>query len=141
MLPKQSKGILKQWVSHSAGEKDVLAKGRKSLPGATKSESRSSSLTREFTRPKWQFVLAREESEGRRIRRDDFIGQYFSARENVNNLKKLFKKDIRVDLLLKNNDGTQRAYKANIERIDSHIPEKYSPADLETLLNDPHGAS
>lgn len=34
----------------------------------------------------WQFVLAREGKEGRRIRREDFIEQYFSARENVNKL-------------------------------------------------------
>lgn len=46
----------------------------------------------------WQFVLAREKKEGRRIHREDFISQYFAARDNVNKLKKLFKKDIRVDL-------------------------------------------
>lgn len=86
----------------------------------------------------WQFVLAREEQEGRRIRRQDFIEQYFAARESVNKLKRRFGKAISVDLLVKNNDGSQRAYRANISQIDNHIPENYAPADLEALLDDPH---
>lgn len=71
----------------------------------------------------WQFVLAREKQERRRIRRIGFINQYFAARESVNQLKETFGRNLSVDLLIKNNDGTQRAYKANINRIDSHMPE------------------
>lgn len=86
----------------------------------------------------WKFVLAREKAEGRRIRRDNFITQYFAARENVNTLKRIFGKEISVDLLVKNLDGTQQAYKANIDRIDNHIPENYANSELVTLLSDPN---
>lgn len=86
----------------------------------------------------WKFVLARERAEGRRIRRDNFITQYFAARENVNTLKQTFGKDISVDLLVKNIDGSQQAYKANIDRIDNHIPENYAKSELVTLLANPN---
>lgn len=86
----------------------------------------------------WKFVLAREKSEGRRIRQDNFITQYFAARENVNTLKQTFGKNISVDLLVKNIDGTQQAYKANIDKIDNHIPENYASSELVTLLTTPN---
>lgn len=79
----------------------------------------------------WEFVQAREKSEGRRILVPHFIEQYFAAREVVNKLKKDFGQDIRVDLLMKNTRGGNRFYEANIDRIDNHVSEKYTP---ETLL-------
>ena len=82
----------------------------------------------------WDFVLDREVVEGRRINPEDFITQYFSARDVVNRLKTKFGSSIRVDLLLKNTDNTHRLYKAGVDQIDNHIPEKYTPTDLEKLL-------
>lgn len=82
----------------------------------------------------WEFVRARESAEGRRIRPETFIEQYFAAREVVNRLKKEFGKDITVDLLLKNNDNSQRMYRAGVDQIDNHIPEKYSRSDVEQML-------
>lgn len=82
----------------------------------------------------WQFVRAREAAEGRRILKEDFIDQYFAARDVVNQLKREFGKEIRVDLLLKNNDNTNRMYKAGVDQIDHHIPEKYTRADIVKLL-------
>lgn len=82
----------------------------------------------------WDFVQARETREGRRILKEDFVNQYVAARDVVNRLKSELKGQIRVDLLLKNRDGSRRFYKANVDQIDSHIPEKYSRADLERLL-------
>lgn len=82
----------------------------------------------------WQFVEAREAAEGRRILREDFMNQYFAARDVVNRLKKEFGKDIKVDLLLKNNDNSNRMYKAGIDQIDHHVPEKYTRADIVKLL-------
>ncbi|WP_288367712.1 zeta toxin family protein [uncultured Alcanivorax sp.] len=81
----------------------------------------------------WEFVQAREAREGRRILAEDFINQYFTVREVVNRLKVEYPA-IKVDLLLKNRDGSDRFYKANVERIDNYIPEKYSRADLERML-------
>lgn len=83
----------------------------------------------------WKFVQARELAEGRLIKPEDFVEQYFAAREVVNRIKNELGTAIRVDLLLKNNDNSRRAYEAGIERIDSHIPEKYNPDDLKRMLN------
>lgn len=82
----------------------------------------------------WAFVQAREASEGRRIQPEHFIGQYFAAREVVNRLKREFGAELSVDLLLKNNDNSHRLYKAGIDQIDNHIPEKYNRADIEQML-------
>mgnify|MGYP001574469728 CR=1 FL=1 len=82
----------------------------------------------------WKFVKAREAKEGRRIQPEDFERQYFAARQVVNRLKTELGKSIQVDLLMKNNDGSQRFYRAGVDQIDNHIPENYSPADVRTML-------
>ncbi|MEX1198381.1 MAG: zeta toxin family protein [Pseudohongiellaceae bacterium] len=82
----------------------------------------------------WKFVQAREKIEGRRIRVDTFIEQYFAAREVVNRLKAEFGKALQVDLLLKDHDGSNKVYKDNVDRIDNYIPEKYSRAQLAKEL-------
>lgn len=82
----------------------------------------------------WEFVQAREAQEGRRIRPETFIDQYFAAREVVNRLKLEFGRQVSVDLLLKNNDNSRRLYQAGIDQIDHHIPEKYSRSDVEQLI-------
>lgn len=82
----------------------------------------------------WQFVQDREALEGRQIRPEDFVDQYFAAREVVNGLKAELGRSIAVDLLLKNNDGTRKLYRAGIDRIDNHVPEKYDRAALERAL-------
>ena len=82
----------------------------------------------------WGFVQAREKTEGRKIMPEQFINQYFAARENVNKLKNRFGKNISVDLLLKEIDGSGKLYKAGIDQIDNHIPEKYTRTDIEKLI-------
>lgn len=82
----------------------------------------------------WKFVQAREAAEGRRIQPENFVRQYFAAREVVNRLKSEFGKRIQVDLLMKNNDGSHRFYRAGVDQIDNHIPEKYSVADVRRIL-------
>jgi predicted ABC-type ATPase len=82
----------------------------------------------------WEFVQAREAQEGRRIPVEDFVNQYFSARDVVNRLKSELGKRISVDLLFKNNDNSSRWYKANVDQIDHHIPEQFSRQQLEQAL-------
>ncbi len=82
----------------------------------------------------WEFVKSREAVEGRRIRPEHFIEQYFAARNVVNRLKTTFGSDVKVDLLLKNTDNTNKLFKAGVDKIDNHIPEKYTLVDLEKLL-------
>lgn len=82
----------------------------------------------------WEFVRDREQTEGRRILMTHFIEQYFEARKAVNCLKREFGKYIQVDLLLKDIDNSRRAYKANIDTIDNHVAEKYTPKILKQHL-------
>jgi predicted ABC-type ATPase len=82
----------------------------------------------------WGFVKAREEAEGRRIRKEHFIDQYFAARDVVNSLKLEYGGDVHVDLLLKHIDNSGRLYKAGVDKIDYHIPEQHTRADLEAKL-------
>jgi hypothetical protein len=63
-----------------------------------------------------------------------FIEQYFKARNVVNCLKKTFGSRIRVDLLLKNIDGSNRLLQVNVEQIDSYIPETYDAQILRRIL-------
>ncbi|WP_425299792.1 zeta toxin family protein [Pseudomonas asplenii] len=82
----------------------------------------------------WSFVRAREEAEGRRIRKEHFIEQYFAARDVVNALKLEYGGDIHVDLLIKHIDNSGRLYKAGVDKIDYHIPEQHTRSDLEAEL-------
>jgi UDP-N-acetylglucosamine kinase len=72
--------------------------------------------------------------EGRQIPPQQFIDQYFAARDVVNRLKADLGGRIKVDLLLKNNDNSDRVYEANVDQIDSFIPEKYDRATIEQML-------
>jgi UDP-N-acetylglucosamine kinase len=82
----------------------------------------------------WGFVQAREAAEGRRILPEHFIQQYFGAREVVNRLKAELGSTIHVDLLMKNIDNSDRFYVAGVNRVDSHTPERVTPAELERRL-------
>ena len=82
----------------------------------------------------WNFVQKRELIEGRRIEKEHFITQYFAARDSVNCLKKEFGEKVKVDLLVKNIDGTDQFYKENIDVIDNYIKEKYSIDTLKSVL-------
>lgn len=83
----------------------------------------------------WQFVCARETVEGRHIDLDTFVRQYFEARRVVNALKAQFGADIKVDLLLKNNDGSNRSYQANVDNIDHYAPEAYDDGRLRIAIS------
>jgi len=85
-------------------------------------------------RQAWEFVQDRESLEGRHIALETFVRQYFEARKVVNCLKNEFGSSIKVDLLLKNLDGSRRFAKSNIDQIDNHVPEKYDPHTLLELL-------
>jgi len=82
----------------------------------------------------WNFVQARELKEGRRIEKEHFITQYFAAHNSVNCLKKEFGDQVKVDLLVKNIDGTDQYYKENIDIIDNYVTERYTAETLNSVL-------
>ncbi len=84
----------------------------------------------------WRFVQAREAAEGRNIPASRFVDQYFGAREVVNELKSRFGKNLHVDLLIKNNDNSHQGYHAGVDRIDFHVPERHSRAEVEEMIKE-----
>jgi predicted ABC-type ATPase len=83
----------------------------------------------------WKFVQAREKVEGRNIPVEGFVHQYFAAREVVNRLKFHFGHSVTVDIFIKNEDGSTKAYRENIQQIDTHIPETYDHDSLARKLS------
>ena len=79
-------------------------------------------------------LKAREIKDGRKIPRDAFLEQYFTARENVNSLKRNLAPPLRLIFVVKNIDGTDFSYRENIDVIDRYIPEKYTKEELEKLI-------
>ncbi len=83
----------------------------------------------------WEFVKKREEIEGRNIPKDQFVEQYFASHNTVNALKLEFGQKIKIDLLVKNIDGSDKSYHANIDNIDNHVVEKYTRETLNRLIH------
>jgi len=52
----------------------------------------------------------------------------------VEMLKVKFKQDVKIDLLLKNIDGTHRQYHANVDQIESFVPEKYTRSQVMEIV-------
>ena len=81
----------------------------------------------------WEFVKARELKDGRCIPKDSFIKEYFNARSVVNKAKKDFP-SIKVDLVVKNVNGTTQYYRENIDNIDFYVKENYTVDILNKVL-------
>ncbi|MBS0427156.1 MAG: zeta toxin family protein [Proteobacteria bacterium] len=82
----------------------------------------------------WKFVQDRELTEGRRIPGDRFVQQFFESRNVVNALKVKFGNAIKVDVLLKDIDGTNRRYLANVSDLNHASPLRYSVAEVESIV-------
>ena len=83
----------------------------------------------------WEFVQAREREEGRRILPEIFIEQFLGSQFVVNELKKEFGGQIRVDLLIKANKGELQFYRDNISAVEHHLPKKYTRNELLLLIS------
>lgn len=84
----------------------------------------------------WQFVQAREITEGRNIPLEAFVAQYLAARRNVIELRRYYDKQFFVDLIIKNTDGTASFFEGDVsvERIDALVPQTYDQFELVELL-------
>jgi len=82
----------------------------------------------------WRFTQAREKTEGRRIRKDTFISQFLAAPESVNRLKAHFKKEVTVNLIVKDVFHKIKKYEVNVDKIDSYIKHTYTKNTLEDTL-------
>lgn len=82
----------------------------------------------------WRFVRARELTEGRRIPPQRFVQQFFESRRVVNDLKVKFGQDIVIDVLLKDIDGKNRRYAANVSDLNHAAPLQHSVEEVERIV-------
>lgn len=82
----------------------------------------------------WDFTKKREALEGRKIPKDMFIRSFFAAKDNVNNIKARFGKDVEVWLVVKNfEQGVENTF-FNIDNVDNHLKVSYTSQALEEQL-------
>ena len=78
----------------------------------------------------WEFTRKREKMEGRNISKEVFVESFFSARDNVDKLKNVFKNKIKIFLIDKNfKEKTEKLY-FNIDNIDNYLKIKYNKKSL-----------
>lgn len=65
--------------------------------------------------------------------------RFYLYRLFVQNLE--YGKAVHVDLLLKHVDNSNRLFKAGVDKIDYHIPERYTRQDLQVMLGLRPGAT
>lgn len=82
----------------------------------------------------WNFVTAREALEGRRVPPEVFVEQFLSSQTVVDNLKEKFKRDIKIELLIKNIDGTRKSYYSNVQTISQYIKERFTKKEIERVI-------
>ncbi|MHC8407456.1 zeta toxin family protein [Pseudomonas sp. TMB3-21] len=84
----------------------------------------------------WEFVKARELTEGRSIPKAEFVRQLFAAKEAVLELKRTYRLQIRIDVIVKNTDGTNRIVEldADAGKIDALVTIRYSQDKLNQIL-------
>lgn len=82
----------------------------------------------------WDFTKKRETVEGRPVPKQTFIKAFFSAKENVDKIKKEFKEKIQLDLVIKNVDQKTRTTHFNIDQVANHLKIEYTPQTLEGIL-------
>jgi len=82
----------------------------------------------------WKFVQAREKVEGRRVPPEVFVDQFLSSQETVNLLKAHFTNKIEVHVMVKDVDGKNRLYHANVSTVDQYLTNRYDRASLERVV-------
>jgi len=82
----------------------------------------------------WKFVQAREQTEGRRILPEHFVDQFFGSQDATNSLKEEFGNKIRIDLLLKDIDGSTRSYEDNVSNLTPYLNPMYTREDVLDIV-------
>ncbi|MEZ8724657.1 MULTISPECIES: zeta toxin family protein [Vibrio] len=83
----------------------------------------------------WEFVTAREKVEGRKILPEHFVAQYFGSQQVIEDLKAKFGKQIKVDLLIKDNDGSTRVYHSNVNSLKSYLKPDYTLEQVKEIVD------
>ena len=84
----------------------------------------------------WEFTLKREKIENRKITLDVFVEDFFKAKENVNEVKHIFKKKVNIHLIKKDYNNGIEKYWINIDKIDNYIKFVYTQNSLYNKLKE-----
>jgi adenylate kinase family enzyme len=102
--------------------------------------ARAAQIMYVYQRPElaWEFVKAREITEGRNIPMEKFAQQYLAVRRNIIELRQSYGQNLHIDLLVKNTDCSEEFYEegVTVEQIDALIPETYDYQQLIELLTE-----
>jgi predicted ABC-type ATPase len=82
----------------------------------------------------WAVTKQRERKEGRNIPKSVFIGDFFKAKNNVNEVKDKFGDKVTVNLLQRNIKSDDSDLELNINKIDNHLEIDYTKAQLKKEL-------
>lgn len=83
----------------------------------------------------WNFVMARESVEGRKIPFDRFAAQFIAAQEFVQAALDKFGDQIRVEVLVKPIDNGRHLHHADVKRLDTVVPRGFSLKDIYLLCD------
>jgi hypothetical protein len=84
----------------------------------------------------WKFTQKREMLEGRRITKDVFVREYFSAMKTVQRIKDEFGEGVDVWFVEKDLDQKLEKVRINVDRIDTYIKIKYTEERLRNELSE-----
>ena len=82
----------------------------------------------------WEFVQAREITEGRGIPLESFIDQYFNSRFVIRQMKEEFADELSVDVLVKNFNDDDPKFFENVSSVDAVCPSSLTREQLATIL-------
>ena len=83
----------------------------------------------------WELAKAREAKEGRSVPINAFINSFFSAKENVNKIKRLYGDKARIDYIERDFERNIIKYEINIPDVDNYLSVKYTKESLLEALN------
>lgn len=85
----------------------------------------------------WDYTKKRERLEGRTVPKAVFIQAYFAAKQNVNQIKKIYGDRIELNLFEKDQQHNfVKKARFNIQSLDEYLKENYTHEQLERILPD-----
>jgi len=84
----------------------------------------------------WEFTLKREKLQNRKITKDIFIDSFISSKDNVNEIKQIFKTKVNIILIQKDYYNNDEKFWLNIDKIDNYIKFDYTKDSLNDIIKD-----
>lgn len=82
----------------------------------------------------WELTRAREIKEGRAIPLEAFVNSYFSAMENINEVKRIWGGAVSLDYIERDFEKNWIRYEINVENIDECLNIGYTKSSLTEMI-------